>query len=225
MGIYIMDRDDNSTRGDKKDKASKVIKPKQFNKPGRAIPKKKSTPTDDLSAHANPQLVDPGIDPNEPITPEEMEEINSIGDNKVFTERELKLIELFFQYPTLPKAQLAIMADYKAKSAKALATIARMIISKLDSVRHHKEIFREIGFGEVQIALRLKQLAMQEANLTVALNATAQASKCMEMQKGDVDPADGFGVTVTRPSEQAKPEATGPQRKAVQDGPKKEISR
>jgi len=96
---------------------------------------------------------------------------------------------------------------------------------KLDSARHHKDLFRQIGFGEVQIVLRMKELAMQNSNLTVASNMTVQAARCMEMQKGDVDAADGFSISVTRASEPGQRAETGPARKGAPTTKKSTITR
>jgi hypothetical protein len=117
------------------------------------------------------------------------------------------------------------MAGYKAVSKKALCSVFSQVMVKLDSAREHKEIFRQIGFGIIQIALRLKDLAMQDSNLTVALNATVQSARCMEMQKADLGVEEGFSVTVTRAAQQAQPTATGPKRKGAPTTKKTEITR
>lgn len=202
-------------------KRSKVIKPKQFNQPGRKLPKK---PVPNAN-YSNPELIDQDVDPFEVITAEDLEEINLIQPGKVLEPKEQKLIDLFMQYPLLPKHQLASMAGYKSSSKKALCSVFGQVMVKLDSARHHKEIMRSIGFGEVQVILRMKELAFQNSNLTVALNATVQGSRCLDMQKGEVDVGDGFSVTVRRASESAKPTETGPDRKHAPKTKKGEITR
>lgn len=96
---------------------------------------------------------------------------------------------------------------------------------KLNSARHHKDIMRSIGWGEIQVILRLKELALQNSNLTVALNSTVQSSRCLDMQKGEVDVGDGFSVTVRRSSEPGKKAETGPQRRHAPSQKKSEITR
>jgi hypothetical protein len=212
--------DSNTAKG----KASKVIKPKQFNQPGRKLPKKPAV-TGDNEFFGNPELVDPGIDPKEVITPEDMDEIALIEAGKQLSPKEQKLIDTFMQYPNLPKHQLVALAGYSTSSKKAACAIFAQVMVKLDSARHHKEIFRSLGFGEVQIALRLKELAFQNSNLTVALNATVQGSRCLDMQKGEVDVGEGFSVTVRRADEPGKKADTGPQRKHAAQAKKGEITR
>jgi hypothetical protein len=129
------------------------------------------------------------------------------------------------QFPLLPKYQLATMAGYSSTSKKGLCAIFAAVMVKLDSARHHKALFREIGFGEVQIILRMKELAMQNSNLTVASNMTVQASRCMDMQKGEVDAADGFTITVTRAAEPGQKAETGPARRGAPTEKKGSITR
>jgi hypothetical protein len=159
------------------------------------------------------------------MSPEDLEQISVISLQKTLTDKEKNLIDLFMQYPLLPKNQLASMAGFSSSSKKALCAIFSQVMVKLDSARHHKELFREIGFGEVQIILRMKELAMQNSNLTVASNMTVQASRCMDMQKGELDPAEGFSITVTRAAQPAQPTETGPMRKHAPSTKKGEITR
>ena len=204
-----------------KGKASKVIKPKAFNQPGRKLPKKPA----EQPLYCNPDLIDPGIDPNEPISLEEMQEIADNADVKTLSPQEEKLIQLFMQFPLLPKHQLATMAGFKAKSKKALCVIFAQVMVKLDSARDHKQLFREIGFGEVQLILRMKQLAMQNFNLTVASNMVTQASRCLDLQKGEVEGPEGFTITVTRAAQPGEKVETGPARANAPSSKKGVITR
>jgi hypothetical protein len=117
------------------------------------------------------------------------------------------------------------MAGYKCKSKKALCLAFNQVMVKLDNARHHKQLFREIGFGEVQIILRMKELATQNSNLTVAANMTVAAARCLDMQKGEVDAADGFSITVRRSDEPGSKTETGPQRSGAPTERKSTITR
>ena len=57
----------------------------------------------------------------------------------------------------------------------------------------------------------MKQLMLQDQNLTVAKDMTIHASKMLEMLNPLAD-LEGFQINVTRAAEQAKPERTGPDR-------------
>ncbi len=113
------------------------------------------------------------------------------------------------------------MAGYESKSKKVLVSITNRVIAKWERAGHAKEIFRKAGLGEARVALRMKELMMQNESLPVAKDMVIHASKVLEMvgaEYGD----EGFSIVVVRADKQAKPADTGPHRKAVKDDEEKE---
>jgi hypothetical protein len=204
---------DDKNKGVKRVK--KAIQPKSPNKIGRdtkAINKK-------IPVY-NDTRVDEGIDLSELMTPQDIEELNSITPNSKLTEREEKLIMIFLAYPKLEKWKIAQMAGYKCSSKSAFNNAFNMVMEKYDCAGDHKRIFRQVGFGEARIAMRIRELALHSKSDQVALNACALAAKCLDMTKTEIDLVEGFGVIVNRPSTQAEPSKTGPELKVATGGRK-----
>jgi hypothetical protein len=84
-------------------------------------------------------------------------------------------------------------------------------VSKWERGGSAKQILRDSGLGEARVANRLKELMMQNVNLTVAKDMTIHASKMLEMLNPLQD-VDGFSISITRAAEPAQPEKTGPDR-------------
>jgi hypothetical protein len=138
---------------------------------------------------------------------------------------EQKILKSPSQYPALPNNQIAHLAGYKCSNNRGFCSVFAQVMVKLDSARHHKELFRQLGWGEVRIALRFMELAQQNLNLTVALGATVQSARCLEMQKSDILGDEGFSISVTRAPTQAEKAETGPNRKGAASGKKEQITR
>ena len=86
---------------------------------------------------------------------------------------------------------------------------------------HRLDIFRQAGLGELRVALRIRQLAMQNQNLGVAKDMTIHASKIMDLVNPAMDLADGFEIRIKRAETQAKPTPTGPDRARLHVAEKK----
>jgi hypothetical protein len=67
------------------------------------------------------------------------------------------------------------------KSVKAQIAYFNMVIGKWERGGSAKEILRSAGVGEARVALRLRELMMQNQNLTVAKDMAVHASKMLEM--------------------------------------------
>ena len=63
---------------------------------------------------------------------------------------------------------------------------------------HRLDVFRSAGLGEARIALRIRQLMMQNTNLGVAKDMAIHASKIMDLVNPALDLADGFEIRVKR---------------------------
>jgi len=96
------------------------------------------------------------------------------------------------------------------------------VIAKWARGGHAKEIFRKAGLGEARVALRMRELMMQNQSLPVAKDMVVHASKILELVGADFSGDDGFQTVVVRAEKQAKPADTGPHRKAVRDDEEKE---
>ena len=125
-------------------------------------------------------------------------------------------------HPTSPKYQIARLAGYKAKSPKALIAVFNLAVSKWERGGSAKQILRDSGLGEARVANRLKQLMMQDVNLTVAKDMTIHASKMLEMLNPLQD-MEGFSISVTRAAESAQPEKTGPDRESAKIAKERKI--
>jgi hypothetical protein len=97
-----------------------------------------------------------------------------------------------------------------------------MVVSKWERGGSAKQILRDSGLGEGRVAMRLKQLMMQDQNLTVAKDMTIHASKMLEMLNPLAD-IDGFSISVTRAAETAQPEKTGPDREGARVAKERKI--
>jgi hypothetical protein len=67
--------------------------------------------------------------------------------------REQRFLELyFFSGEKITQHEAAKKAVYKGKTKQALCNQAKKIIQKFESLTDPREIFRQIGLGEAQIA-------------------------------------------------------------------------
>jgi hypothetical protein len=80
---------------------------------------------------------------------------------------------------------------------------------------HRLDTFRSAGLGELRVALRMRQLMMQDKNLGVAKDMAIHVSKIMDLVNPALDLADGFEIRVKRAAEPAKPTPTGPDRARI----------
>lgn len=108
------------------------------------------------------------------------------------------------------------------KSKRALTLLTNQIISKWERSTSAKETLRQAGLGELRVAMRLKELALQNESLAVAKDMTIHATKILDMVSPELGELDGFAVIVHRPGEQGKAVETGPQRHQVKQQDKKE---
>jgi hypothetical protein len=97
------------------------------------------------------------------------------------------------------------------KSVKARIAYFNMVVGKWERGGSAKEILRAAGVGEARVALRLRELMMQNQNLTVAKDMAVHASKMLEMLNPLQD-IEGFAINVTRSDKPSKPVETGPGR-------------
>jgi hypothetical protein len=121
----------------------------------------------------------------------------------------------------LPKYEIAKLAGYKANSPKVLLMVFNKIVAKWEKAGHAKEIFRKSGVGEARVAMRMRELMLQNVSLPVAKDMVIHASKILEMVGAEFDDS-GFQLVVLRAEKQAKPTETGPHRKVVKDDEEKE---
>ena len=93
-----------------------------------------------------------------------------------------------------------IYAGYKATQPRYVRFLAKKIIQKYESQGgDHQKIFREIGFGEVEIAMGIKNLAQNAKSEMVRLNALALAAKCLGLTKEQVEGAGGITIVFEQP--------------------------
>jgi hypothetical protein len=104
------------------------------------------------------------------------------------------------------------LLEYKDKSAKTLITIFNRVIAKWERGVHRLDTFRSAGLGELRVALRMRQLMMQDKNLGVAKDMAVHVSKIMDLVNPALDLVDGFEIRVKRAEKQAEKQATGPER-------------
>ena len=124
-------------------------------------------------------------------------------------------------HPDQPKYQLAALAGYQSNSQKTLVRIFNRVVAKWERGVHRLDIFRKAGLGELRVALRMRQLAMQNQNLGVAKDMTIHASKIMDLVNPALDLSDGFEIRVKRAEAPAKPTPTGPDRARLRVADKK----
>jgi hypothetical protein len=94
-------------------------------------------------------------------------------------------------------------------------------VAKWERGVHRLDIFRKTGLGELRVALRMRQLAMQNQNLGVAKDMIVHASKIMDLVNPALDLSDGFEIRVTRAEKPAAPTPTGPDRARLRVADKK----
>jgi hypothetical protein len=169
----------------------------------------------DLDEDFNP------LDHLEAIPPEELQELTAIDEQQELTPLENALIHIYLAHPTLAKQEIAKLAGYKAQSPKVLIGLFNKVVAKWERGGHAKEIFRKSGVGEARVAMRMRELMMQNLSLPVAKDMVVHASKILEMLGADFAD-EGFQLVVVRAAKQAKPADTGPHRKAVREDEEKE---
>ena len=125
------------------------------------------------------------------------------------------LICIYLDHPDQPKHLIASLAGYQAKSHKNLVRIFNRVVAKWERGVHRLDVFRSAGLGEARIALRIRQLMMQNTNLGVAKDMAIHASKIMDLVNPALDLADGFEIRVKRAEAPAKPTPTGPDRASL----------
>jgi hypothetical protein len=150
-----------------------------------------------------------------------LQELDAIDDQQELSALEKTLIHIYLSHPTLPKYEVAKLAGYKAKSQKVLIGIFNRVVAKWERAGHAKEIFRKAGLGEARVAMRMRELMLQNQSLPVAKDMVVHASKILEVLGADFA-NEGFQLVVVRAAKQAKPADTGPHRKAVRDDEEKE---
>jgi hypothetical protein len=90
-----------------------------------------------------------------------------------FTEKELKFLKIYL-LGDVTQEMAMIFAGYKSTQPRYIRFLAKKIIQKYESMGgDHQKIFREIGFGEVEIAMGIKNLAQNAKSEMVKLNALA----------------------------------------------------
>ena len=136
-------------------------------------------------------------------------------------EQETRLVGIYLDHPNLPKYQIALLAGYQSNSQKNLVRLFNRVIAKWERGVHRLDIFRSAGLGELRVALRMRQLMMQNQNLGVAKDMAIHASKIMDLVNPAFDLSDGFEVRVKRAAEPAKPAKTGPDRAKLRVAEKK----
>jgi len=113
--------------------------------------------------------------------------------------RERSFMELyFFSGKKISQHEAAKKAGYKGKSKQALCNTARRIIQKFESLTDTREIFRRIGLGEIQVALKIKEL-MNDPSKTIQARATELAAKIMGMTKETIDLQQGIQIVIKAP--------------------------
>jgi hypothetical protein len=112
--------------------------------------------------------------------------------------RELRFLELyFFSGKKMTQYEAAKKAGYKGSSKPALCNQAKKIIEKYESLTDPREIFRQIGLGEAQVASRLLALA-DDTTIppSVRLQALNTASKCLGLQREGVESVQGARIII-----------------------------
>jgi hypothetical protein len=123
--------------------------------------------------------------------------------------------------PKLLQYQIAQLSGYKAKSLKALVRIFNRVVAKWERGVHRLDIFRQAGLGELRVALRMRQLMMQDQNLAVSKDMVIHATKILDLVNPAFDLSDGFEIRVRRAEKQAEPVKTGPDRARPRHAEKK----
>lgn len=119
-----------------------------------------------------------------------------------FTEKELKFLKLYL-LGDVTQEMAMIYAGYKATQPRYVRFLAKKIIQKYESQGgDHQKIFREIGFGEVEIAMGIKNLAQNAKSEMVRLNALALAAKCLGLTKEQLEGAGGITIIFEGPEAQ-----------------------
>jgi hypothetical protein len=137
------------------------------------------------------------------------------------TEQETRLISMYLDHPDLPKYQLAAAAGYQSSSQKTLVRIFNQVVAKWERGVHRLDIFRKAGLGKLRVALRIRQLMLQNQNLGVAKDMAVHVTKIMDLVNPSLDLSDGFEIRVRRAETQAKPTPTGPDRARLRVADKK----
>jgi hypothetical protein len=119
---------------------------------------------------------------------------DDIDIKAAFTEKELKFLKLYL-LGDVTQEMAMIYAGYKATQPRYVRFLAKKIIQKYESQGgDHQKIFREIGFGEVEIAMGIKNLAQNAKSEMVRLNALALAAKCLGLTKEQVEGVGGITI-------------------------------
>lgn len=112
--------------------------------------------------------------------------------------REKRFIELFFfSGEGLSRVEAAKRAGFSAKSTAGLMLAAKRAIVKLESQVDHREIFRKVGLGEMEVAKGI--LAMVNDKTippSVRLNAWIAASKILGIQRDVMDIGTGAKIVI-----------------------------
>jgi hypothetical protein len=150
-----------------------------------------------------------------PLDLQDAQELNDLDPSNELNEMETRLVSIYLDHPDQPKQVIANLAGYKAKSPKTLITIFNRVIAKWERGVHRLDTFRSAGLGELRVALRMRQLMMQDKNLGVAKDMAVHVSKIMDLVNPALDLADGFEIRVKRAEKQAEPQRTGPERSRI----------
>jgi hypothetical protein len=123
------------------------------------------------------------------------------------TEKELRFLEIYMSGNyTIEKAMVAV--GYNDLHPRYRYFLASKIIQKYESqAEDHRNIFREMGAGEVEVVSGLLNLAKTAKSEMVRLNAYSMIAKCLGLTKEIIEGAGG--VTVIFEASPAQPGPPG----------------
>ena len=113
-----------------------------------------------------------------------------------FSERELKFLDLIFEGKTTPE-KAVYTAGWRDCSQRHRYTIARQIIKKYEErAGGARNIFRDIGFGELTVAGHIYKLANKANSEQVKLRACELAAKALGMLSEEQEGAAGVQIVI-----------------------------
>lgn len=147
--------------------------------------------------------------------PKKQSDTDIPNPNSDLTDREIKVLELYFS--GLPLSQAVRKAGYKSKDPQTRVFIGNRILEKYECQAGGKEIFRRVGLGEARLAMQLRWVVQElERNYRETGNLTALRtlkdylvlqSKCLGLHRDVLETLEAPVVVVASQDDEGQAQA------------------
>lgn len=168
--------------------------------------------------------------PKEPKPPKKLlkiqkrqEDPDNINPNSDLTDKEIKVLELYFS--GIPLSQAVRKAGYKSKDPQTRVFIGNRILEKYECQAGGKEIFRRVGLGEARLAMQLRWVIEElERNYRETGNLTALRtlkdymvlqSKCLGLHRDVLETLEAPVILVDGKDDEAQAQALEDQQSRI----------